>query len=180
MGGRAGGGNHRADVRAFLGPSLVRLGPVGAQSCLAAMHSGALLASRPPSATRGIHVRLPGRPLVIHGARVDLLHALDNILANAENHAGGASAMRVRRIGDRVEIVVEDQGPGVPDEHLPRLTERFYRVNVADSRSRGGTGLGLAIVKHVVSRHKGELRIESEPGAGSRFTLRFDLAGDRD
>ena len=138
------------------------------------------LASRPPSATRGIHVRLPGRPLVIHGARVDLLHALDNILANAENHAGGVSAMRVRRIGDRVEIVVEDQGPGVPDEHLPRLTERFYRVNVADSRSRGGTGLGLAIVKHVVSRHKGELRIESEPGAGSRFTLRFDLAGDRD
>ena len=138
------------------------------------------LASRPSSAKRGIQVRLPGRPLVIHGARVELLHALDNILANAENHAGGVSAMRVRRPGDRVEIVVEDQGPGVPNEHLPRLTERFYRVDVADSRSRGGTGLGLAIVKHVVSRHKGELRIESEPGAGSRFTLRFDLAGDRD
>ena len=112
------------------------------------------------------------------GARIELLHALNNILANAETHAGGVSGLAVRRVGTKVEIVVQDQGPGVAREHLPRLTERFYRVDVADSRSRGGTGLGLAIVKHVVVRHQGELGIECEPGVGSQFTLRFDLAGE--
>ena len=104
-----------------------------------------------------IEVEAPEQPLMMLGARVELLHALNNILANAENHAGGVSAMLVRRAGTKVEIVVEDQGPGVSGEHLPRLTERFYRVDVADSRNRGGTGLGLAIVKHVVVRHQGEL-----------------------
>ena len=134
------------------------------------------LASRPASASRGIRFQAPDRPLVMFGARVELLHALDNILANAEFHAGGASSMEVRHTGEQVEILVEDQGPGVSREHIPRLTERFYRVDAGDSRSHGGTGLGLAIVKHVVSRHKGELRIESEAGAGSCFALRFDLA----
>ena len=134
------------------------------------------LASRPHSASSGTRFEAPDQPLVMFGTRVELLHALNNILANAEFHAGGASLVEVRRSGDEVEIMVSDQGPGVAREHVPRLTERFYRVNVADSRGRGGTGLGLAIVKHVVSRHKGELRIESEPGIGSRFTLRFGLA----
>ena len=136
--------------------------------------------SRPPSESRGIRFQAPDHRLVMFGARVELLHALDNILANAEFHAGGASSVEVRRSGEQVEILVRDQGPGVAKEHVPRLTERFYRVNVADSRSRGGTGLGLAIVKHVVSRHKGELRIESEPGEGSCFTLRFELAPEGD
>jgi two-component system phosphate regulon sensor histidine kinase PhoR len=70
-----------------------------------------------------------------------------------------------------VNVAVIDNGPGIPEEHLPRLTERFYRVNVADSRDRGGTGLGLAIVKHVLNRHRGQLRIVSKPGEGSRFTV---------
>ena len=141
------------------------------------------LASRPPSASRGIRFQAPDHRLVMFGTRVELLHALDNILANAEFHAGGASSVEVRHSGEQVEILVKDQGPGVAKEHIPRLTERFYRVNVADSRSRGGascTGLGLAIVKHVVSRHKGELRIESEPGVGTCLTLRFDLAPEGD
>ena len=68
---------------------------------------------------------------------------------------------------------MEDTGPGIAPEHLPRLTERFYRVDRSRSRETGGTGLGLAIVKHAVARHQASLDIESKPGAGSRFTVRF-------
>jgi two-component system phosphate regulon sensor histidine kinase PhoR len=66
---------------------------------------------------------------------------------------------------------VEDEGEGIPREAIPRLTERFYRVDVKRSRERGGTGLGLAIVKHIVNRHQGRLQIESTPGVGSIFTV---------
>jgi two-component system phosphate regulon sensor histidine kinase PhoR len=68
-------------------------------------------------------------------------------------------------------LSVRDYGPGIAPEHLPRLTERFYRVDVAQSRDKGGTGLGLAIVKHIINRHRGHLDIESEPGQGARFTI---------
>jgi two-component system phosphate regulon sensor histidine kinase PhoR len=73
----------------------------------------------------------------------------------------------------RLQIIlsVRDYGPGVAPEHLPRLTERFYRVDVAQSREKGGTGLGLAIVKHIVNRHRGRLDIESEPGQGALFRV---------
>ena len=76
------------------------------------------------------------------------------------------------------EFRVEDNGGGIADEHLPRLTERFYRVDGARSRASGGTGLGLAIVKHVLNRHRARLSIESTLGEGSRFICRFpdDLA----
>ena len=73
----------------------------------------------------------------------------------------------------RMQFSVTDTGPGIASEHLPRLTERFYRVDRSRSRESGGTGLGLAIVKHVMQRHGGELKIESELGKGSRFTLIF-------
>jgi two-component system phosphate regulon sensor histidine kinase PhoR len=68
---------------------------------------------------------------------------------------------------------VRDFGPGIAPEHLPRLTERFYRVDTAHSREQGGTGLGLAIVKHIVARHRGRLGIESVPGEGATFTVRL-------
>jgi len=68
---------------------------------------------------------------------------------------------------------VRDQGPGIAQEHIPRLTERFYRVDRSRSRDTGGTGLGLAIVKHVSQRHGAELSIESVPGKGSTFSIRF-------
>ena len=68
---------------------------------------------------------------------------------------------------------VRDHGPGIPTEHVPRLTERFYRVNVEDSRSKKGTGLGLAIVKHILTRHRARLIVKSELGTGSEFTVRF-------
>ena len=69
-----------------------------------------------------------------------------------------------------------DNGPGIAPEHLPRLTERFYRVDVASSREKGGTGLGLAIVKHILNRHRGELVIASKPGKGSTFTVMLNGA----
>ncbi len=72
---------------------------------------------------------------------------------------------------DRVSVAVRDEGDGIPAAHLPRLTERFYRVDTARSRQLGGTGLGLAIVKHVVNRHRGRLDIQSVPGKGSTFTV---------
>ena len=72
--------------------------------------------------------------------------------------------------------MVRDFGPGIAPEHLPRLTERFYRVDVGDSRAQGGTGLGLSLVKHILSRHRGRLLIESVPGHGATFTAGFPLA----
>jgi two-component system, OmpR family, phosphate regulon sensor histidine kinase PhoR len=77
----------------------------------------------------------------------------------------------VREEAGRAEWCVRDSGPGIPAEHLPRITERFYRIDRSRSRETGGTGLGLAIVKHVVQRHGGELKIESAPGAGSTFCI---------
>jgi two-component system phosphate regulon sensor histidine kinase PhoR len=70
-----------------------------------------------------------------------------------------------------VEVSVTDEGPGIPAEHIPRLTERFYRVDTARSREMGGTGLGLAIVKHIVGRHRGVLDIHSVEGEGTTFTV---------
>jgi len=72
-------------------------------------------------------------------------------------------------------ISVRDFGPGIAPEHLPRLTERFYRVDVADSRAQGGTGLGLALVKHILNRHHGRLSIDSKAGEGATFTAQLPL-----
>jgi len=72
-----------------------------------------------------------------------------------------------------VRVMVRDFGPGIAPEHLPRLTERFYRVDVGDSRAQGGTGLGLSLVKHIVNRHRGRLLIESVPKNGATFTACF-------
>ncbi|HEY0569977.1 MAG TPA: ATP-binding protein, partial [Enterovirga sp.] len=93
----------------------------------------------------------------------ELLRVVENLVENAVKY--GESGKRVEvalaRRAREIELSVRDYGPGIAHEHLPRLTERFYRVNVADSREKGGTGLGLAIVKHIVSRHRGRLHIES-------------------
>jgi two-component system phosphate regulon sensor histidine kinase PhoR len=75
-----------------------------------------------------------------------------------------------------VRVAVRDFGPGIAPEHLPRLTERFYRVDVGDSRSQGGTGLGLSLVKHIVNRHRGRLLIESVLKKGATFTACFPQA----
>lgn len=129
----------------------------------------------------------PSQPLTVQGERDDLFRVVENLVENAIRYGreGGtvtitlaASAVPGRASGsagggDGVVLEVADEGPGIPPEHLPRLTERFYRVDNAQSRARGGTGLGLSIVKHIVGRHEGRLEIESVPGQGARFRVRL-------
>lgn len=110
------------------------------------------------------------------GEEREILSAFGNLVSNAIRYTpdvGSISA--IWRINEREEgeFAVTDTGPGIASEHLPRLTERFYRVDRSRSRDTGGTGLGLAIVKHIASRHQAQLLIESTPGKGSTFILRF-------
>nr|WP_148217583.1 phosphate regulon sensor histidine kinase PhoR [Allochromatium vinosum] len=113
--------------------------------------------------------------LLLLGSPPELRSAFSNLVFNAVKHTPDGTRIQVvwQRGIDGVEFSVSDDGPGIPPEHLPRLTERFYRVDRARSRESGGTGLGLAIVKHVLNRHDGRLRIMSELGRGSRFVCRF-------
>ena len=119
------------------------------------------------------------RPAIVRGDRDELLQVLQNLVQNAFKYGERGGHVRVDakhipslgRQAGRYAIAVIDTGPGIAPEHLPRLTERFYRVDVASSREKGGTGLGLAIVKHILNRHRGELAIASKPGKGSTFTV---------
>ena len=112
------------------------------------------------------------------GSRDELASAFGNLVSNAVRYTpeGGRIALEWRITGDGGEFTVTDSGIGIASEHVPRLTERFYRVDVASSREKGGTGLGLAIVKHILNRHKGELAIASMPGKGSTFTIMLNEA----
>jgi two-component system phosphate regulon sensor histidine kinase PhoR len=107
------------------------------------------------------------------GVQSELLSAMSNLVSNAIRYtpAGGVIRVAWSRTSDGAIFSVSDTGPGISPEHLPRLSERFYRVDRSRSRETGGTGLGLAIAKHVVQRHGGELRIQSEVGKGSTFML---------
>jgi two-component system phosphate regulon sensor histidine kinase PhoR len=115
-----------------------------------------------------------GDEVELAGNESELISAVTNLVSNAVRYTPESGQIEVRwrqRPEGAGEITVRDTGPGIAAEHLPRLTERFYRVDGSRSRDTGGTGLGLAIVKHVVQRHGGELQIESTPGQGSTFTL---------
>lgn len=114
-----------------------------------------------------------GEPIV-PGDRAQLLQLIQNLVVNALKYGRDNEDVTVRFEAagpDMIRMSVIDRGEGIPPEHLPRLTERFYRVDPGRSRSMGGTGLGLAIVKHIVGRHRGRLEIESDPGEGSRFSV---------
>ena len=136
-----------------------------------------------------IHARLPDHPLPVLGDRDELLRVVENLIENAVKYgeSGGRVDVELTRLSGAGEaaqpqilLSVQDYGPGIALEHLPRLTERFYRVDVAESRDKGGTGLGLAIVKHIVNRHRGQLDITSEPGNGARFAITLpEAAGER-
>jgi two-component system, OmpR family, phosphate regulon sensor histidine kinase PhoR len=123
----------------------------------------------------------------IRGDRDEIVQVLQNLVHNAIKYGkeNGHVEVAVSRVLDgtpphpRALVAIADDGPGIAPEHLPRLTERFYRANAAASRDKGGTGLGLAIVKHIVIRHSGELRISSVVGTGSTFSLLFDELGSR-
>ena len=118
------------------------------------------------------------------GERDEIVQVISNLVHNAITYGGEKPEIRVevsRSDGskgrpERVRLAVSDKGPGIAKEHLPRLTERFYRPSVSASRSKGGTGLGLAIVKHIVARHRGDLEITSTPGEGATFAVSFDAA----
>jgi len=136
-------------------------------------------AFEPLAAELGVSVEseLPEGGVIVPGDRDELVQVFSNLLENALKY--GRTGKRVvvsliRPSGARSAclVSVRDFGPGIPAEHLPRLTERFYRVD--DDRQNRGTGLGLAIVKHILNRHRARLSIESEPGQGALFSVRFD------
>jgi two-component system phosphate regulon sensor histidine kinase PhoR len=121
-------------------------------------------------------------PARIRGDREEIVQVLQNLIQNAIKYGrtDGRVEVRVGRDangGGRAWVSVSDDGPGIAPEHLPRLTERFYRVSATSSREKGGTGLGLAIVKHIMNRHRGDLRVASRLGSGSTFTASFDELG---
>lgn len=138
-----------------------------------------------------VTVEAPSDLSEVTGARDELTQLFQNLIQNAIKYGKPGGHVRIsiaqqpdkaasaRRAGAQViSVAVADDGEGIPREAIPRLTERFYRVDVKRSRERGGTGLGLAIVKHIVNRHQGRLSIESQPGAGSTFTVFLPVANE--
>jgi two-component system phosphate regulon sensor histidine kinase PhoR len=127
-----------------------------------------------------IETDLPAAPVVIDGDSEELLRLFENLVENGLKYgaSGGRIVVSLTSAENadgvpEVRFAVRDFGPGIAPEHLPRLTERFYRVDVGDSRAQGGTGLGLALVKHIANRHGGRLLIESVYGKGATFTACF-------
>jgi two-component system phosphate regulon sensor histidine kinase PhoR len=133
---------------------------------------------------RGVAVNVEAaNALTVLGDRDELVRIFENLVENALKY--GAPGKRVDiKLGasmsaenePEAQVSIRDYGPGIAPEHLPRLTERFYRVDVKESRAQGGTGLGLALVKHILNRHRGRLTIESAPGAGASFTIHLPTA----
>ncbi len=100
----------------------------------------------------------------------------ENLVDNAIKYGAGGKTVEVdlsevSRPGGRYLVTVTDHGPGVEPEHVPRLTERFYRIDADTSRKKKGTGLGLAIVKHIIQRHRGQMSIRSKPGEGLKVEI---------
>jgi len=116
-------------------------------------------------------------PIAVSGDSFKLEQMIINLLDNAVKYTekGGVTVRLAADKGSAV-LAVKDTGVGIPEEHLPRIFERFYVVDKSRSRSLGGTGLGLSIVKHIVLMHRGEITLESRPGRGTKFTIRLPLA----
>jgi two-component system, OmpR family, phosphate regulon sensor histidine kinase PhoR len=136
---------------------------------------------------RGVTVNVEAaNALSVPGDRDELVRLFENLVENALKYGAAGKRVDIKLglgrspDGEReARVGVRDYGPGIAPEHVPRLTERFYRVDVRDSRAQGGTGLGLALVKHILNRHHGRLSIESLPGAGATFTVYLPANGDR-
>ena len=124
-----------------------------------------------------VDVRATADRVEVPGDRDELLRVFENLVENALKYAASGKRVEIALVTDTGEARVEvrDYGPGIAPIHLPRLTERFYRVDVVDSRAQGGTGLGLALVKHILNRHGGRLTIESVAGQGATFTAHLPL-----
>ncbi|MEJ5082982.1 MULTISPECIES: ATP-binding protein [unclassified Ochrobactrum] len=126
-----------------------------------------------------IERHLPDHPLNVTGTRDELIQVFQNLVENACKYGQGGKRIivnlneEVSQGASEVVVSVQDFGPGIAAEHLPRLTERFYRIDVETSRAQKGTGLGLAIVKHILARHRGRLVVRSQLGEGSTFVVRL-------
>ncbi|WP_306119986.1 MULTISPECIES: ATP-binding protein [unclassified Roseitalea] len=141
-------------------------------------------ALQPVAARSDIVIKLdrsavPGGIATVHGSRDELIQLFENLVENAIKYGGAGKRVDITispaKLGglDAWAVAVRDHGPGIDEEHIPRLTERFYRVDVASSRDKQGTGLGLAIVKHIVTRHEGRLIIQSRLGEGTTCSVTF-------
>jgi len=136
---------------------------------------------------RGVAVNVEAvGALTVLGDRDELVRLFENLVENALKYGATGKRVDIKLAqatgadGEPEAIAsVRDYGPGIAPEHLPRLTERFYRVDVRESRAQGGTGLGLALVKHILNRHRGRLSIESAPGAGATFIVHLPTSGFR-
>jgi signal transduction histidine kinase len=117
-------------------------------------------------------------PIVVMGDQERLTQLLRNLLENATQHTppGTTTHVQLRRMQDQAQLCVIDTGPGIAAEELPRIWDRFYRVDKARSRALGGTGLGLAIVKYIAEAHGGSVHVASEPGVGTTFSILLPLA----
>jgi len=122
-----------------------------------------------------IERNMPAGPVNVTGERDELMQVFENLVENACKYGqeGKRVLVELDRTEDGPRVTVRDLGPGIPEEHIPRLTERFYRVDVETSRSQKGTGLGLAIVKHILTRHRARLVIRSRVGQGASFAVQF-------
>jgi two-component system phosphate regulon sensor histidine kinase PhoR len=148
----------------------VRLEP----SNLLEIIEAAVALCRPKAAAKGIQITVDCPDTLQVRVNPPLLEqAIANLVDNAVKYSGSNESVCVaaEQVGEEVILRVQDRGVGIPHEHLPRLFERFYRVDKARSRSLGGTGLGLSIVKHIASAHGGQVRVESTPGHGSTFSI---------
>ena len=129
-----------------------------------------------------IEIKAPAEPLVVLGDRDELTRLFENLIENGLKYGANGKRVDIAFTSavtadgkSEARVSVRDYGPGIAAEHLPRLTERFYRVDVGESRAQGGTGLGLALVKHILNRHQGRLSIDSKAGAGATFTAALPL-----
>jgi two-component system phosphate regulon sensor histidine kinase PhoR len=119
-------------------------------------------------------------PVEARGDRDELFQVFENLMENACKYgqSGGRVTVSIDQAntpGPEVAVTIRDYGPGIPEEHIPRITERFYRVDVDNSRAQKGTGLGLAIVKHILTRHNARLTIKSTVGEGAAFTVHLPV-----
>ncbi|WP_417670666.1 ATP-binding protein [Roseibium sp.] len=131
-----------------------------------------------------VETEVPDGEAIVNGDRDELIQVTENLIENALKYGGSGGRVTVAledesQSGDdhKWALAIRDYGEGIPAEHLPRLTERFYRVNADSSRAMKGTGLGLAIVKHILNRHRARLEIESSPGNGATFRAHFPPIG---
>ncbi len=161
----------RIELRQHVRPT----GPVELRTILKEVSEG--LQNQTRQAGVKVNLDLPATPVVVKGDRNELYEVFENLLDNAAKYGadGNRIDVQLKKVENRHEfswmVSVTDYGAGIASEHVPRLTERFYRVDAQSSRDKKGTGLGLAIVKHIINRHRGLLFITSEPARGTRVEV---------